>query len=133
MRINQPLSGRERSFPAEQHLISATDTRGIITYCNDEFAEISGFTREELVGSPHNLVRHPDMPPAVFAHMWDYLKSGRSWMGIVKNRCKNGDHYWVSAYVSRPSRKTAGSSATSRCAANPTASRCAVPKRSTRA
>ena len=78
MRINQPLSGRERSFPAEQHLISATDTRGIITYCNDEFAEISGFTREELVGSPHNLVRHPDMPPAVFAHMWDYLKSGRS-------------------------------------------------------
>ena len=99
MRINQPLSGRERSFPAEQHLISATDTRGIITYCNDEFAEISGFTREELVGSPHNLVRHPDMPPAVFAHMWDYLKSGRSWMGIVKNRCKNGDHYWVSAYV----------------------------------
>ena len=62
MRINQPLSGRERSFPAEQHLISATDTRGIITYCNDEFAEISGFTREELVGSPHNLVRHPDMP-----------------------------------------------------------------------
>lgn len=55
MRINQPLSGRERSFPAEQHLISATDTRGIITYCNDEFAEISGFTREELVGSPHNL------------------------------------------------------------------------------
>ncbi len=99
MRINQPNSGRERSFPAEQHLISATDTRGIITYCNDEFAEISGFTREELVGSPHNLVRHPDMPPAVFAHMWDYLKSGRSWMGIVKNRCKNGDHYWVSAYV----------------------------------
>ena len=99
MRINQPLSGRERSFPAEQHLISATDTRGIITYCNDEFAEISGFTREELVGSPHNLVRHPDMPPAVFAHMWDYLKSGRSWMGIVKNRCKNGDYYWVSAYI----------------------------------
>ena len=99
MRINQPLSGRERSFPAEQHLISATDTRGIITYCNDEFAEISGFTREELVGSPHNLVRHPEMPPAVFAHMWDDLKSGRSWMGIVKNRCKNGDYYWVSAYI----------------------------------
>jgi aerotaxis receptor len=99
MRINQPNSGRERSFPAEQHLISATDTRGIISYCNDEFAEVSGFTREELVGSPHNLVRHMDMPPAVFGHMWDYLKAGRSWMGIVKNRCKNGDHYWVSAYV----------------------------------
>ena len=99
MRINQPLSGRERSFPAEQHLISATDTHGTITYCNDEFVEISGFSRDELIGSPHNLVRHPDMPAAVFAHMWNYLTAGRSWMGIVKNRCKNGDYYWVSAYI----------------------------------
>ncbi len=99
MRVNQPNSGRERSFPADKHLISATDTLGNITYCNDEFAEVSGFIREELVGSPHNLVRHRDMPAAVFEHMWDYLKAGRSWMGIVKNRCKNGDHYWVSAYV----------------------------------
>jgi len=80
-------------------LISATDPSGKIIYCNDEFASISGYTREELVGSPHNLVRHPDMPPAVFGLMWSYLKSGKSWMGIVKNRCKNGDYYWVSAYV----------------------------------
>ena len=99
MRATHSNSGRERSFPAAQHLISATDTRGTITYCNDEFVEISGYSRDELIGSPHNLVRHPDIPAAVFAHMWNYLKAGRSWMGIVKNRCKNGDHYWVSAYV----------------------------------
>ncbi len=99
MRVNHPNSGRERSFPSDRHLISATDTHGSITYCNDEFSEVSGFTRQELIGSPHNLVRHTDMPEAVFGHMWDYLKAGRSWMGIVKNRCKNGDHYWVSAYI----------------------------------
>ena len=99
MRATHSNSGRERSFPAAQHLISATDTRGTITYCNDEFVEISGYSRDELIGSPHNLVRHPDMPAAVFAHMWNYLKAGRSWMGIVKNRCKNGDYYWVSAYI----------------------------------
>ena len=99
MRLNMPISGRERSFPANQRLISATDTRGIITYCNDAFVEVSGYSREELIGSPHNLVRHPHMPAAVFDHMWDYLKAGKSWMGVVQNRCKNGDHYWVSAYV----------------------------------
>ena len=99
MRATDSNSSRERSFPAEQHLISATDTQGNITYCNDEFVKISGFSRDELIGSPHNLVRHPDMPAAVFAHMWNYLKAGRSWMGIVKNRCKNGDYYWVSAYI----------------------------------
>ncbi len=60
---------------------------------------ISGFSREELVGQPHNIVRHPDMPPGVFGHMWETIKQGKPWMGIVKNRCKNGDHYWVSAYV----------------------------------
>src|SRR5690606_40008001 len=58
-----------------------------------------GFSREELMRAPHNLVRHPDVPPAVFDHMWRTLKAGRPWMGIVKNRCKNGDHYWVNAYV----------------------------------
>ncbi len=90
---------RERLFPAEQRLISATDPRGVITYCNDEFAAVSGYSREELLGSHHNLVRHPDMPKAVFGHMWRHLKDGRPWMGIVKNRCKNGDFYWVCAYV----------------------------------
>ena len=99
MRNNQPVTQRERTFPAQQRLISTTDAKGVITYCNDAFVEISGFSREELVRAPHNLVRHPDVPAAVFAHMWGTLKQGLPWMGIVKNRCKNGDHYWVNAYV----------------------------------
>lgn len=94
-----PVTTVEQTFPAQKRLISATDPSGKITYCNEEFSKISGFSREELMGSPHNLVRHPDMPPAVFGLMWSYLKAGKSWMGIVKNRCKNGDYYWVSAYV----------------------------------
>lgn len=99
MRNNQPITQHERVYPAEQRLITTTNLKGIITYCNEAFIDISGFSREELMSSPHNLIRHPDVPPAVFAHMWNTLKAGRPWMGIVKNRCKNGDHYWVSAYV----------------------------------
>ena len=99
MRNNQPITQRERTFPAQQRLISTTDAKGVITYCNDAFVEISGFSREELMRAPHNLVRHPDVPSAVFEHMWSTLKKGLPWMGIVKNRCKNGDHYWVNAYV----------------------------------
>ncbi|RWU18127.1 chemotaxis protein [Pseudomonas alkylphenolica] len=99
MRSNLPVTQQEVIFQNEQRLISATDLHGNLTYCNDELVAISGFSREELLGSPHNIVRHPDMPEAVFAHMWSYLKDGKSWMGIVKNRCRNGDHYWVSAYV----------------------------------
>ena len=99
MRNNQPITQRERTFPAQQRLISTTDAKGVITYCNDAFREISGFSREELIRAPHNLVRHPDVPSAVFEHMWSTLKKGSPWMGIVKNRCKNGDHYWVNAYV----------------------------------
>ncbi|WP_342653153.1 PAS domain-containing methyl-accepting chemotaxis protein [Pseudomonas sp. F3-2] len=99
MRNNQPITQRERTFPAQQRLISTTDARGVITYCNDAFVEISGFSRDELIRAPHNTVRHPDVPSAVFEHMWGTLKQGLPWMGIVKNRCKNGDHYWVNAYV----------------------------------
>jgi aerotaxis receptor len=99
MRNNGPVNSTERTFPSHQRLISATDTQGKILYCNDEFVAISGYSREELIGADHNLVRHPDMPPAVFQGMWGYLKAGKSWMGVVKNRCKNGDFYWVSAYV----------------------------------
>ncbi|MCE5363785.1 methyl-accepting chemotaxis protein [Pseudomonas anguilliseptica] len=99
MRQNLPVTQRERTFPESERLISTTDLNSIITYCNDAFVEISGFTREELIGQPHNLVRHPDMPPGVFAHMWETIKQGKPWMGIVKNRSKNGDFYWVSAYV----------------------------------
>ena len=99
MRLNMPITGQERSVPADQRLITVTDVRGVITQCNDLFVEVSGFSREELIGKSHNLVRHPHMPAAVFAHLWEYLKAGKSWMGIVQNRCKNGDHYWVNAYV----------------------------------
>lgn len=99
MRKNLPITGNERTFPKEQQLISSTDIKGTILHCNDAFIAISGFSREELVGSPHNIVRHPDMPEAAFKTMWSYLLQGKPWMGLVKNRCKNGDYYWVNAYV----------------------------------
>ena len=99
VRLNLPITTVEQSFPDQQRLISATDTASNITYCNAEFAAISGFSQAELIGASHNLVRHPDMPAQVFEQMWRYLKAGESWMGIVKNRCKNGNFYWVSAYV----------------------------------
>ncbi|MFM4994728.1 methyl-accepting chemotaxis protein [Aeromonas sanarellii] len=99
MRVNQPVTQRERLYPEHQNLISTTDLESRITYANDEFCQIAGFTLAELQGSPHNLVRHPDMPPQAFADMWRHLREGKSWMGPVKNRCKSGDHYWVNAFV----------------------------------
>ena len=99
MRVNMPITQTERTFPESERLISTTDLNSRITYCNDAFVALSGFTREELIGQPHNLVRHPDMPASVFAHMWETIKQGKPWMGVVKNRSKQGDFYWVSAYV----------------------------------
>lgn len=99
MRKNLPVTQREVRMADGGRLITTTNLKGVITYCNDEFVAISGFSREELVGQAHNIIRHPDMPPSVFKHMWDTLKTGKAWMGVVKNRCKSGDHYWVSAYV----------------------------------
>jgi len=99
MRVNKPVTAHERSFPPEQKLISTTDAKGKIVHCNQAFIDISGFSREELIGQPHNLVRHPDMPSEAFNIMWQHLKAGKPWMGLVKNRCKNGDYYWVNAYV----------------------------------
>ena len=78
-------------------IVSRTDLKGKITYINDDFLEASGFTEAELIGQPHNIVRHPDMPEEAFADMWATLKAGRPWTGLVKNRCKNGDFYWVVA------------------------------------
>lgn len=93
------ITRNEQTFPKQTLLISTTDTKGNITSCNDAFVKISGFSREELIGQPHNIVRHPDMPADAFKIMWQTLKSGHAWMGLVKNRCKNGDFYWVDAYV----------------------------------
>ena len=97
MRNNQPVTGREFTFPADQTLISVTDLKGRITYCNKNFVAVSGYTEDELLGQPHNLVRHPDMPEEAFRDMWATIESGRPWSGIVKNRRKTGDHYWVRA------------------------------------
>lgn len=96
---NAYVSQKEVPFPVGSVLVSKTDTKGIITYANDAFVAISGYTREELIGTSHNIVRHPDMPPSAFEWLWDTLKEERPWRGMVKNRCKNGDHYWVRATV----------------------------------
>ncbi len=97
MRQNLPVTQREYSFDGRQTLLSTTDPKGRITYANSAFVAVSGFTAEELQGQPHNLVRHPDMPPEAFADMWKTIQSGVSWTALVKNRRKNGDHYWVRA------------------------------------
>ncbi|WP_150138828.1 methyl-accepting chemotaxis protein [Candidatus Enterovibrio escicola] len=100
MRVNKPVTDKEVQFPHEFNLLSTTDTRGIIKYASNQFCEVAGYTRKELVGKPHNLVRHPSMPPTAFQNMWEQIKKGRSWMGIVKNRTKSGDYYWVNAFAS---------------------------------
>ncbi|KFI11057.1 methyl-accepting chemotaxis protein [Vibrio coralliilyticus] len=100
MRVNEPVTQREVTYPPEYNLLSVTKTSSHITYASKEFCDVAGYTLDELVGQPHNIVRHPDMPPEAFKDMWDFLKSGKSWMGVVKNRCKNGDHYWVDAFAS---------------------------------
>lgn len=97
MRNNQPVTQKEYPVGQDIAIISHTDPKGRITYVTDDFVEVSGFTREELLGQPHNIVRHPDMPEEAFRDLWATLKAGRAWSGIVKNRRKNGDHYWVKA------------------------------------
>ncbi len=92
MRNNQPVSGIERQLDASVTIISHTDASGRITFVNEDFIDASGFSHDELIGQPHNMVRHPDMPAEAFRDLWDTLKHGRPWSGLVKNRCKNGDH-----------------------------------------
>lgn len=92
-------TNNERKFSDSRKLVSVTDLQGNIQDCNDDFVEISGYAKDELLGQPHNIVRHPDMPAEAFKVMWWHLKQGKPWMGLVKNRCKNGDFYWVDAYV----------------------------------
>ena len=97
MRSNLPVSQNEYSFPAGETLLSVTDPSSHITYANAAFIRTSGYALDELIGHPHNLVRHPDMPMEAFADMWRSLKVGDSWSAVVKNRRSNGDHYWVRA------------------------------------
>ena len=88
------------TFPASQKLISTTDDKSHIQYANKAFCDIAGYTLAELQNQPHNIVRHPDMPKAAFKSLWDSIRSGANWKGMVKNRCKNGDYYWVDAFIS---------------------------------
>jgi aerotaxis receptor len=97
MRSNMPVTNVEYVLKDTEVVVSKTDLRGKITYANQDFVNISGFSEEELMGAPHNIVRHPDMPVEAFEDLWRTLKSGKAWTGLVKNRCKNGDYYWVEA------------------------------------
>ncbi|GHC33029.1 methyl-accepting chemotaxis protein [Aidingimonas halophila] len=99
MRNNQPVTQREYELQDDDFLISRTDLKGRITYANPAFVEVSGFPQEELIGAPHNIVRHPDMPTQAFENLWETLQSGDTWNGLVKNRRKDGDYYWVRASV----------------------------------
>ena len=99
MRTNLPVTSKEYFLQDGSSLVSKTDTKGRITYVNPAFMEASGFQEEELIGKPHNLIRHPDMPEEAFGDMWQTLKAGLPWTGMVKNRRKNGDFYWVNANV----------------------------------
>ncbi|HJV03082.1 MAG TPA: methyl-accepting chemotaxis protein [Burkholderiaceae bacterium] len=99
MRNNTPVTQHEYLLDDDKTIVSTTDLQGNINYANPYFIEVSGFTEEELIGAPQNIVRHPDMPVEAFADLWATIKGGMPWTGMVKNRCKNGDYYWVLANV----------------------------------
>jgi methyl-accepting chemotaxis protein/aerotaxis receptor len=100
MRSNLPVTTVEYPITDQTLIVSRTDLKGRLTYFNDEFVQASGFAEAELMGQPHNIIRHPDMPPEAFENLWDTLKAGNPWIGAVKNRRKNGDFYWVLATAS---------------------------------
>lgn len=100
MKINEPVTQNEVKMREGSVLVSKTDLKGSITYVNQDFIEISGFTESELIGKNHNMVRHPDMPSAAFQWLWGDLKAEKPWTAAIKNRAKNGDYYWVIANVS---------------------------------
>lgn len=99
MKAQIHIEGKEKQIADDDELISTTNLKGIIQHANRAFVEYSGYNEDELIGSPHNIIRHPDMPKAVFQEMWGTLKQGKAWMGVIKNRCRNGDYYWVNAHV----------------------------------
>lgn len=94
--VNDPLN---KNYPEDVNLISTTDTSSRITYANSTFCDVAEYQEEELLGNPHNMVRHKDMPKAAFGQLWEYIQAGKSWMGLVRNQCKGKGHYWVSAFV----------------------------------
>ena len=100
MKTNLPVTQKELELPDSTLIVSRTDLKGVITYVNRNFLDVSGFSEEEVIGQNQNIVRHPDMPSEAFEGLWNTVKAGKPWIGIVKNRCKNGDHYWVEAVVS---------------------------------
>lgn len=99
MRKNLPVTSQEIEVPTNAVLISRTDTKGKISYVSQDFADISGFSEKEMMGESHNLIRHPAVPPEVFREMWQTIKEGNPWNGIIKNRAKSGDYYWVDATI----------------------------------
>jgi len=99
MRDNGAETNKEVVMKDGDILVSGTDTGGRLLFANKAFVDISGFSEDELIGAPHNIVRHSDMPKAAFQNLWETIKGGKPWQGLVKNRCKNGDHYWVNANV----------------------------------
>lgn len=92
-------TGRESRFDTEEIIVSKTDLQGRITYANDVFLRVSGYSEDEIIGQPHNLIRHPDMPHSVFKLLWDTIQGGEEIFAYVINLAKNGDHYWVFAHV----------------------------------
>lgn len=101
------LTGTEQYFEETEIIVSKTDLKGRLTYCNDVFLRVAGYTEKECLGQPHSMIRHPDMPRCVFGLLWETLQAGDEIFAYVVNRCKNGDHYWVNAHVT-PSRNGAG-------------------------
>ncbi|GAA6210591.1 PAS domain-containing protein [Hyphomicrobiales bacterium 4NK60-0047b] len=101
------LTGVEQTFADNELIVSKTDPKGRLTYCNDIFLQISGYTEQECLGQPHNMIRHPHMPRCIFGLLWETIQEGNEIFAYVVNRCKNGDHYWVNAHVT-PSKNKAG-------------------------
>ncbi len=87
----------EVPFPEGRLIVSRTDLEGILTHANDAFVELSGWERDDLIGKPHHILRHPDMPKAAFKDLWDTVEAGKKWHGYVKNLRKDGSYYWVYA------------------------------------
>jgi len=100
MRMNLPVTGKEcEMVDNTTWAISKSDLQGLFTYASEDLCDVSGYTLEELLGEPHNIFRHPDMPPAIFAELWQTIQAGQEWQGVIKNRHKCGDYFWVYATV----------------------------------